>query len=244
MNTLPTFKDGAESRPYLFVSERAEKQITDNNLNETFDVRYLRPYERLDTPVASHADMLIERIDDSLITYKEYYDNNPDVFCGTEDIFLLENVNPVKEYPGDIALNFLFTGKHLVGKADVISKKTSETAADKGIPVINVRQGYSRCSTLFADNCAVTSDKGISEALKSLGTDTLLIQSGNIKIDKYGYGFIGGASFVYENRVFFFGNPAYHPDGERIIEFLSLHGKETVILSDEILNDSGGATVY
>ena len=46
----------------------------------------LMPYSRLDNPVSSHADMLINIIEDRIFCYEDYYLENKSVFKRAEDI--------------------------------------------------------------------------------------------------------------------------------------------------------------
>lgn len=63
------------------------------------------------------------------------------------------------------------------------------------IEIVNINQGYARCSTLILNNrTAVTADISVKNALEKDGAKVLLISSGDIKLEGYDYGFIGGAS--------------------------------------------------
>ena len=44
------------------------------------DVIALKPYDLLDAPVGTHADMLICKIEDTVFTFKDYYYNNVELF--------------------------------------------------------------------------------------------------------------------------------------------------------------------
>ena len=79
--------------------------------------------------------------------------------------------------------------------------------------------------------------------MREHGCNVLLIQPGHIALPGYDCGFIGGASFVYENKVIFFGNIEKHPDYTEISAFIDEAGYETVYEKNTPLTDLGGAVV-
>ena len=116
-----------------------------------------------------------------------------------------------------------------------------EIGKKSGLTLLNVNQSYPNCSILKIDEqSAVTSDRGLYKALCENGIDTLLIEEGHISLPPYEYGFIGGASGVYGDKVMFFGNIDLHPDGEKIRKFIQEKGKRCISLSDAPLRDLGG----
>ena len=205
-----------------------------DKLSDKYDIRKLPPCELLAEPVSKHADMLLGVLDGRLIVTRVYYEKNKALFSGVAPVLTDERQG--KEYPDDILLNFIDTKTAVIGYTKAITKLINK-------PVINVRQGYARCSTLVCGNLAVSADKGILSALESLGYDTLLISQGHIDLPGYGNGFIGGASFVYGEHVYFFGSLSYHPDGDKIKEFIISHGAKFYELDDKPLLDLGGAVI-
>ena len=73
--------------------------------------------------------------------------------------------------------------------------------------------------------------------------DVLKISSGNIGIEQYNYGFIGGASFTYGETVYFFGDINKHPDGDFVVQAINRRNKKICCLSDDLLYDYGGAVI-
>ena len=105
-------------------------------------------------------------------------------------------------------LNFLFFNNKLYGKVSAIDPTLYKYCVKNDIEIVNINQGYARCSTLILNNrTAVTADISIKNALEKNGAEVLLISSGDIKLEEYDYGFIGGASGkISDNTVVFFGN--------------------------------------
>ena len=143
----------------------------------------------------------------------------------------------------NVLLNFLYFNNKLYGKASAIDPNLYGYCMKNNIEIININQGYARCSTLVLNNhSAITADISIKNALEKDGAEVLLIPSGNIKLEGYDYGFIGGASGkISDNTVVFFGNAKSHPYYSSIKEFCSKNNIETKILCKNMpLTDVGG----
>lgn len=191
-------------------------------------------------PEQKHADMQILPINNDIFILNECtvlaekLPNERLIFC---------NKKAGKKYPENILLNFLFLNNSLYGKLSAIDKNLLDYCKENSIRTVNINQGYARCSTLVLNNsAAITSDLSIEKALKNDGIEVLLISSGNIVLDGYNYGFIGGASGkIDENTVVFFGNIKKHPDYIRIENFCSNHNLLIkIICNDMPLTDIGG----
>ena len=137
-------------------------------------------------------------------------------------------------------MNVLFCGKRAVLRQKSVSKQALEYCAEQGYSIINVNQGYVRCTACpLSDDAVITADPSIKNALSPLGIDVLSISYGGVRLDGYDYGFIGGACGVTEDCVFFAGDVTTHPDADRIVEFCRKHKKEVVSLFDGELLDVG-----
>jgi len=206
-----------------------------------YDVCLLPPFKRFEKTVACHADMLMFFDGKNIITHSEYYECNKNVFDGLKAEVLLSTEAVSDKYPYDILFNAVKVDGVLFSKTEYTSKIIKNTSAE----FVNVNQGYTACSTCRVNEKAfITSDKGLYKAYTSYGIDTLLIRSGSIALEGYGYGFIGGASLVFDDAVAFFGKAEEHPDFDKINDFIVKHGKKAISLSDEKLYDAGGAFVF
>lgn len=162
-------------------------------------------------------------------------------------IFTLENC--VKKagntYPQNVLLNCLYMNNTLYSRLDAVDDSVTEYCKENNINLVNVNQGYTRCSTLVInDNAAITADKSIEKALKNNGAEVLLIEPGHIELEGFNYGFIGGASFCDNNKVFFFGNIKSHPDYDKIKQFCDKNKLNIEVLREDMpLTDIGGAVV-
>ncbi|MGN0502693.1 MAG: DUF6873 family GME fold protein [Ruminococcus sp.] len=191
-------------------------------------------------PEQKHADMQILPINNDIFILNECtalaekLPNERLIFC---------NEKAGEKYPDNILLNFLFLHNTFYGKLSAIDKNLLNYCKEKDIRILNINQGYARCSTLVLnDNAVITSDSSIEKALKNDGVEVLLISSGNIVLEGYNYGFIGGAGGkIDENTVAFFGNIENHPDYILIEKFCKKHNVTIkAICKDKPLTDIGG----
>ena len=197
----------------------------------------LPPYNKLPRPIASHGDILIFKDRGRLYMPPKYYHENKRLFSGMEVEAIDEELGD--KYPNDIHLDALMVGQNLICNEKYTSEKIKE-----GKRIINVKQGYARCSVcLLGNGAAITADVGLRKALLGLGIDVLEISGGGIELFGYSYGFIGGASAVIGNRVVFFGNIEGHPEGQKILDFVKDHGFEAEYPRDLPLTDLGSAII-
>lgn len=231
----------------ILVSSKLPKDITDNMKREGFNPIHLPEFKMLDKPVSAHPDMLIALLpNNAILTYKTYYEKNKKLFNELGNFVVTED-DPGKKYPEDIKLNALFVKNTLISHKNVSNTLVNSlfTFSDnKSINRITTKQGYARCSTCLLDaEHAITSDPSIKRALNEADIDVLEISAGNIKIKGYDTGFIGGASFVYKDTVYFFGDISKHADADKITDYIESLDKQYVSLSKDELTDYGGAVI-
>ncbi len=191
-------------------------------------------------PEQKHADMQILPIKNDIFLLKECV-SLKNKFNSKNLIFCKNRAG--ETYPENILMNFLFLNNTLYGKMSAIDPNLLKYCNFHNIRTVNVKQGYTRCSALVInDNAVITSDNSIENTLKENGADVLKISSGNIVLDGYDYGFIGGAGGrLDDNTVVFFGNAEKHPDYDLVHKFCNKHNIEITILCKEMpLTDIGG----
>ena len=221
------------------ISAQAGESI--KKLNE-LGIKTLRinPYNVLPEPVISHADLQILHL------------GNNDIFCQNEHLCIGEfkskfNLKNIKEsagnrYPDDVKLNCAIIGNKIICNKRTISRDILEYAESNGLTVINVNQGYSRCSICVVnENAIITDDESIFAAAGNFFNDTLFISKGSIGLKGYGYGFIGGCSGkIDKNKIAFNGAIESHKDYKKILDFLSRNSVECIELNNKPLYDIGG----
>lgn len=168
----------------------------------------LKPYSRLDAPVASHADMLFCVLDDVVFCYEDYVKENRLVETiekeGYKVIFISNKCE--KQYPYDISLNVLVMGKTLYCNEKYTAMEILNYAKSRGYTIIDVKQGYSACSTLVVDeNTAITSDFGIAKAVKSSHKKAIIVNCDDVVLTGYDHGFIGGSTAKINDKIYVFG---------------------------------------
>lgn len=198
------------------------------------------PSPLLPCPVAHHADMLCCHAGwDTVVTCDRAVGEKLGRYGITA---VMSDAMPGDKYPSDCILNCLVLEHIAVGRRASLDSRLLAALEGRGIKLIDVRQGYSRCSVAVVDEYSlITADTGISAALIAEGYDVLLIRPGGIILEGYDTGFIGGCcGKTAADRMLFCGNPATHPDGERILEFLSSKGVRAEASHDGMLTDFGG----
>ena len=219
-----------------YLSQNADKRIINALKQEGFEAIPLAPFGTLETPVDTHADMLILAVNSVLFVHKDYS-------C---KIRSFENVIRIDEpmgakYPNDVLLNIAAVGKNVFTNTKYASKTVLDYLNSMGFIIHHVAQGYAHCSTcIVSDNAIITADKGIAEAGQKAGIDALMINEGYISLSPYNHGFIGGCCGLYKDIIYFCGSLKYHPDGDKIREFCKKHGKNIIELCDAPLTDIGG----
>jgi len=193
----------------------------------------------VDKPISGHPDL-------QLFIHEEKAFCHPDI-C-TDFIKSIKNFCEIiicrgrlsREYPGDIAYNIACTGKIALHKTDNTNKTIKQYLRSQSIDLININQGYSKCSTMIIDEKhIITADNSIHRAASENDMNSLLINPGYIDLPGYKYGFIGGASAAYEDWILLTGSLDHHPDRDRIFEHMEKAGKKPVFLSKEKIIDLG-----
>ena len=146
-----------------------------------------------------------------------------------------------KDYPNNVMLNCVVLSDKLICNTKTIADEVLQMATNDNLKIINVNQGYTKCSTCIVnENAIITSDKSIYKSCRN-EMDVLLIRQGYIELSGTDYGFIGGSSFKYNrNTLIFTGNIKLHPDYESIKSFAQNHNTKLLNLTENKIIDIGG----
>ena len=202
------------------------------------------PADYLDKPVASHTDMLIFVGFGRLFCHARYYESNRELIDGIISLSGLELTLSDEEignkYPKDVLFNACLVGNRLICNKKSVSKLILDSAMAAHCDIIDVAQGYTKCSICpVSDNAIITADKSIARACEKAGMDVLLISEGDVTLPPYSFGFIGGCAGICNDEVVFCGSVDTHRDGQKIRDFCTKHKKIVLSLSNEILQDVG-----
>lgn len=150
------------------------------------------------------------------------------------------------DYPRNVAMNAAKVGKNIICRVDSLDDKVKEYCDKHGYNLINVKQGYAKCScAVVSDNAVITEDIGIYRTLSKTNLDVLLIGKGSVALEGADCGFIGGATGYDKlgKTLYFCGNIHDHPDYDMITDFCKKHGTDIVELSDTQLTDIGSIII-
>ena len=127
-----------------------------------------------------------------------------------------------EKYPRNIGFNAVCLDKYFIHNLKFTNRRLMEYVQNLGLKLINVRQGYTKCSCVVVDsNSVITADDGIYNTLSKFEEiDVLKIQNGYVKLDGFEYGFLGGASGRVGDTLYFSGDVTRHPDFASIKTFV------------------------
>ena len=195
--------------------------------------------ELLDSPVDKHADILANYVGKSTFLV----DKNQKELCS----FIENNVgksvvieNIKSPYPDDCLLNFADIGEYIICNRSILTEEIVKYLPNKAI--IDVKQGYSKCSVCICGyNTIITDDKSVYNAvLQYNNINSLLIEKGSVRINKYDYGFIGGCcGLIDKNTLLFNGDLALHSDFDKIKKFLYDNNVNYIDIKGKPLTDIG-----
>lgn len=189
-----------------------------------------------------HADMQCLKIKDTYFVLK----NCKTLYENLENLGLNVVVTTSEakgKYPYNVLLNCVYIKDKLYCKRDSVDETVLRFCEKENIEIINVNQGYTKCSTAIVDDKIITSDMGIFKAMTQNGVEGLLIKTGDIKLENVNYGFIGGCCFADADNVYFSGDITKHKDYKEIEKFCHNNKKNIVCLTNKELYDIGGFVV-
>lgn len=207
--------------PYL-PKKRVKVFVGDLNLDNALGIE---PFDKLNLPPAllKHADLSFCYLGSSVAVCAkgsyEYYSKKLKSF----PIRLIEgDTAPDLHYPYDCAYNVAIVGKKMFCKVNITDKKLLSVAKEMGYEIININQGYAKCSVCPVDEMsAISADKSFCDAAQRKGVDVLLITNDTILLPPYKNGFFGGSAFMADgNTLVVNGSLSTHPYKSRIEAFL------------------------
>lgn len=243
----PQYNRGFIKNPNLPTGEVADVAISADAVKAIeklasfgISVSEIRKNPLLPEPVASHADLQFLHLKEN-----RFLIANEHLFIGELQKKFIEQCIQVSlgnKYPYDVLLNCKIIGSNIVLNKRTIAAEVLEFAADEGLNLINVNQGYSGCSICVINESAIiTDDESICRAAQNFLNDVLFVSKGSIRLKGYNYGFIGGCcGKISKTKLAVNGRIESHKDYKDIIDFTAKHNVEIVELSDEPLTDIGG----
>ena len=198
--------------------------------------------DKLSGATASHADLQLLHLGGNKIIDASCCDETKDMLKSLEFEVKIAQKELSDGYPNDCVLNALIIGSRIICSGKVMDPLIGSFAKETGREVLNVKQGYARCScAVINKNAVITADAGICDAAKAAGMDVLLIHAGYIELEGYDTGFIGGCcGLIAPDVLATTGNITEHIDGENMRAFARNYGVYIEPLSPGTLIDVGG----
>lgn len=175
-----------------------------------------------------------------LITGSERYHADMSVLHTGENRFFYADELEEKVTAQKPLLNICLFGKNVICNTKTAYKPVLESLREKSI--LHTNQRYAKCScAVIGENALITSDRGIYEICLQNKIDVLQISAGDIELDGYAYGFIGGCcGFIDKSTLAFSGNISLHRDFADIRDFAGNYHIKLHSLTNGKLYDIGG----
>lgn len=218
----------------------------ENNLENLQIIRYPDSNLILNS-TKSHPDLRICKITESTAVVSpdlpEYFLDKLK-YSGI-DIIRGEKI-PFGKYPDDIPYNCAVTDTFAVHNFKYCDPVIVRTLKKLNRKLINVKQGYSKCSVCFAGkNNVITEDSEIAQKIRDYGHKSLLIGRGSIKLEGYQYGFFGGATgFIFPDILLVNGKLSTHKSAEIIRAFTETNKLKIIELNQNIITDTGSIITF
>ena len=221
---------------YVIVAENFPEDSAEK-LKAYGEVVRTRANKKLLKGLDTHTDILVHPLPSGELVVDrdnlEYY----------KKIFPDKNILPShsclsKKYPKDVPLNAFTFKNYFIHNLKFTDKVLLDYYKNSGYKMIDIKQGYGKCSSLVTEDFIITSDGGIYESLRDF-IPIYKIKHGEIRLQNFNYGFIGGASGVYGKKIFFTGDFSHHSSYEEILKIIKKYDYEIEILSKDPIEDYG-----
>ena len=194
----------------VYISSNAYDEVK-NYISGSFgEIEELRAQDRVRGAVSAHPDIYMCR-DEARNTV---IFGDPDKLGG--------------EYPESIRYCAVILEKYFIHNTKYTAPELISYAEKTGLEIIDVRQGYTKCSCCIVDGKSIiTSDNGICKRIfdrPEIDIDVLKISPGHILLPGHEYGFIGGCCGRLGDEIVFCGDIDRHPDGYWIRRFIEDRG--------------------
>lgn len=218
------------------IASRLAPQIAEYIKNGGFDILSFANGEAVDSRVSHHSDLFFFFDGKNTLYAAREMAHHKDIlseYC--ENVVVTDDILG-KSYPLDVPFNCVCVGKNFICNKNTVSRCILENMEQKGYNVIDVKQGYTKCSVAVVhENAIITDDESIFDGCVKNGIDCLKVSKGSVHLSGFDYGFIGGSSGkISANEIIFNGDITKHPDYSEIEMFLNKHNINAVYSSDAL----------
>ena len=196
---------------------------------------------RISSKISNHADLSVNYCGNGVA----FADNSQSELAeklnklGCKVNFIDETVSG--DYPSDCLLNCVITEKLLICNTKCTSQSLLNFAVEHNTKIINVNQGYVKCSLCpLTDSAFITDDESIYKTLKAEKLDVLLVKKGSVRLKGFDYGFFGGCcGKISDKKIVFFGDIKNHSCYDNIKSFAKNYKIDLISLAKGDLTDIG-----
>ena len=221
---------------YVIVAENFSEDSAEK-LKAYGEVVRTRANKNLLRGLDSHTDILVHPLPSGeLIVDRDNLEYYKKIFADKK--ILPSHSILSKKYPKDIPLNAFTFKNYFIHNLKFTDQVLLDYYKNSGYDMINIKQGYGKCSSLVTNDFIITSDGGIYESLRDF-IPIYKINHGEIRLQNFNYGFIGGASGVLGKKIFFTGDFSHHSSHEEILKIIKKYDYEIEILSKDPIEDYG-----
>lgn len=191
--------------------------------------------------IQNHADLVFCPLttDKFLLTKEQKLLKTKLISLGYNTVTIDEDLS--LDYPNDVFINCVIIGKHIFYNPKTVSTKIHDFIKSSDLIEVSVRQGYTKCSIApVSIDSFITDDISIGSRGAEFGFDVLVIDKGDIRLQNFDYGFIGGATGkIAEDKILITGKAENLTDCDKIKKFLYKHDVELIELTDGPVEDIG-----
>ena len=224
----------------LAICGRHNEVVTDFIHSFGIELIFTEDCLSVDKPIINHADIVVHHAGGKNIIIDKLQHELYKILKSIGMTVIKTDRAVACPYPQDCILNCLKINDALFCKENIIDNTIANAYND--YKIANVNQGYCKCSTLLLnDRSFITDDISIYNKGKELSFNCILISKGDIKLNGYDYGFIGGASAKISNdEIVFFGDITKHKDFTLIDSFIKKLNMKYFYSDEFPLTDIGG----
>ena len=133
----------------IYISKDANVRLKEYLETLGYSLEFVTSDGIVDKAISSHPDTFLCKMGVET--------NSPIFFAAAEDLG--------KDYPADVSFNAACTGKYFIHNLSLTNEKLLLAAKEMGMVLIDVHQGYTKCSTVIVDETSIiTYDEGIIKA--------------------------------------------------------------------------------
>ena len=215
----------------VYISPLADNKIKEYLSNAGYNVVEIEGSTAIDEAIAYHPDIYMCNLG------KPLPGNASCIFHGDAQKL-------TKDYPGHAIYNGCSTGKYFLHNLKITDSQLLSAVDQLDLIKVHVPQGYAKCNILVVDESSIiTSDLGIAKAATNTDLNVLVIDKGQVVLDGYPYGFLGGASGKVGNVILFNGDLSKHSNFLEVKRFIEDRGFEIKYFEGYPLTDIGSIIV-